>query len=198
MAVEMRSAVLFTCTMALSACASIVSDNDTMTDIQTEPEVARRELSGQDLKRVIHTPHGIELPSSAAPVTVICEAKGYRKTTVKLDTSTDGWIFGNILFGGVVGIALDAPRGAGQRYPKGITLVLEPKRFATVEARDKWFDRRKAAMDEEGNKVLEAIKKDCADGPGDCDRGVEDAEKQRVEELQQLESRRLKVPIGQG
>ena len=130
MAVEMRSAVLFTCSMALSACASIVSDNDTMTDIQTEPEVARRELSGQDLKRVIHTPHGIELPSSATPVTVIYEAKGYRKTTAKLDTSMDGWIFGNILIGGVVGIIIDAVRGAGQRYPKGITLILEPKRFA--------------------------------------------------------------------
>lgn len=198
MAVEMRRAVLFTCTMALSACASIVSDNDTMTHIQTEPEVARCELSGQDLKRVIHTPHSIELPSSAAPVTVICEAKGYRKTTAKLDTSMDGWIFGNILIGGGIGIIIDAVRGAGQRYPKEITLILEPERFATVEERDKWFDRRKAAIDEEWNKVLEAIKKDCADGFGDCDRGVEDAEKQRVEELQQLELRRLKVPIGQG
>ena len=197
MTIEMRTAVLVACSVGLSACASIVSDDDTITHIQTEPEVARCELLGQDLKRVIRTPHSIELPSSAAPVTVICEAKGYRKTTAKLDTSMDGWIFGNILIGGGIGIIIDAVRGAGQRYPKEITLILEPERFATVEERDKWFDRRKAAMDEEWNKVLEAIKKDCADGFGDCDQGVEDAEKQRAEELQQLELRRLKVPIGQ-
>lgn len=192
-----RNALTVVCGTLLSACASIVSDDDTITHIQTEPEVARCELVGQDLKRVIRTPHSIELPSSAAPVTVICDAKGYRKTTAKLDTSMDGWIFGNILIGGGIGIIIDAVRGAGQRYPKGITLILEPKQFATVEERDKWFDHRKGAIGEKWNKVLEAIKKDCADGFGDCDQGAEDAEKQRAEELQQLELRRLKVPIGQ-
>lgn len=98
--------------MVLSACASIVSDNDTTTHLQTEPEVARCELHGKDLDRVVHTPHSVNLPASAAPVTVACKVDGYRTATAEPDTSTDGWNFGNVISRGVVGIAVDAVRGA--------------------------------------------------------------------------------------
>lgn len=112
MTIEFRSVMIAACGMVLSACASIVSDNDTTTHLQTEPEVARCELRGKNLDRVVHTPHSVNLPASAAPITVARKADGYRTATAELDTSTDGWIFGNVLFGGVVGTAVDAVRGA--------------------------------------------------------------------------------------
>jgi PBP1b-binding outer membrane lipoprotein LpoB len=41
--------------LVLPGCASIVSDNNSGTYIETDPEKARCELHGQDFKRVVDT-----------------------------------------------------------------------------------------------------------------------------------------------
>ncbi|MCH8111383.1 MAG: hypothetical protein IH905_05430 [Proteobacteria bacterium] len=100
----------------LSGCASIVSDNESTVYVATEPEAARCELHGDDFTRVINTPGSLVIPSVAAPVTVTCDAEDYRTTTGELDTSADGWMAGNIIFGllgGGIGLIVDAARGAG-------------------------------------------------------------------------------------
>ena len=43
--------------------------------------------------------------------------------------------FGNILFGGIIGIAVDAASGAMHQYPDSVTITLIPDEFATAEAR---------------------------------------------------------------
>lgn len=62
----------------LPACASIVSDNKSVTYVETVPEEARCELHGQDFKRVITTPASIQLPANAAPVMVACHCRRLR------------------------------------------------------------------------------------------------------------------------
>mgnify|MGYP001010576331 FL=1 len=95
-----------------AGCASVVSKTDSTTYLETDPEKARCVLHGQDFKRVVTTPDSIQLPSAAAPITVACEAEGYKTATAVLDTKSDGWIWGNILLGGVIGAVVDGARGA--------------------------------------------------------------------------------------
>ncbi len=196
MSTGIRTAMTIGCGALLSACASIVSDNDTTTHLQTEPEVARCELRGKDLDRVVHTPHSVNLPASAAPITVACKADGYRTATAELDTSMDGWIFGNILLGGVVGIAVDLVRGAGQKFPPQLTVILEPEQFASPAARDEWFNGRKKKIDEKWDEVVKEIKTSCADEVSGCEGALEKAENQRAKELEQVEERRLGARVG--
>jgi len=49
--------------LVLSGCASIVSESESTTYIETDPETARCELHGQDFKRVVTTPTSIHLPA---------------------------------------------------------------------------------------------------------------------------------------
>jgi len=185
----------------LSACASIVSENQSTTYIETDPEKARCELHGQDFKRVLETPNSIHLPAEAAPLTIACKAPGYRTTTATLDTKLDGWIFGNILFGGLVGIVIDAARGAGQKFPPRFSLILDPETFASIAARDEYYDRRRQTAEERWAKAIRDMENRCnsvsdsGQSPS-CRADLDLAKAEREKELKELEARRLSTKVG--
>lgn len=180
----------------LSACASIVSDNKSTTYLQTEPvEKARCELHGQDFTRVVFTPTSINLPSDAAPITVACKASGYRNTVHELDTKLDGWIFGNIIFGGIIGGVIDVARGAGQKYPPQITILLDPESFTNTAARDSHYDVRKQEVLTKWKNIMSEIQSQCSSSknagpPTDCSGKIEEAEQRKQKELDEIEARR--------
>jgi hypothetical protein len=182
----------------LSGCASIVSDNESTVYVATEPETARCELHGQDFTRALNTPDSIVLPSDAAPVTVACETEGYRTTTGELDTSADGWMAGNIIFGllgGGIGLVVDAARGAGMKYPPNITIVLEPESFASLEARDAWYDNRRRILSEKWEAAIEEAGKNCKLASDVCEDRLKKARETRDQELEGLEQRRATAQI---
>ena len=183
---------------ALSGCASIVSDNETNVYVATQPEAARCELHGDDFTRVINTPGSLVIPSDAAPVTVACNAEGYRTTTGELDTSADGWMAGNIIFGilgGGIGLVIDAARGAGMKYPPNITIVLEPGSFESLAARDEWYDDRRQILTEKWEAVIAEADKNCKLAPDVCASRLKEARETRDKELEGLEQRRASAQI---
>ncbi len=180
-----------------SGCASIVSDNESTTYIETIPEKARCELHGQDFIRVVATPNSIHLPANAAPITIACAAEGHRNTTEPLDTEADGWILGNIIFGGLVGVVIDAARGAGQKFPDRVTVFLEPELFATAQSRDEWFDRRRKSLQAVWDERVRRAQAQCSDETT-CGSGVTTIFSERDKELAQLEERRLRARVSDG
>ena len=187
-----RAVALSLAAPLIVGCASIVSDDDSTTYIETDPEKARCVLHGQDFRRVVETPGSVTLNSEAAPITVACKADGYRETAEVLDTSMDGWILGNIIFGGVVGAVVDAARGAGQKFPPRFMVVLEPSTFSTGAERDDWYDRRRRLVMEKWKRVISQAEGQCPDDTVDdaCEAQVKELQVKRDAELKQLEARR--------
>lgn len=186
---------------ASSACASIVSETDSATYIETAPEKARCELHGQDFKRLVETPNSINLPAKAAPLTVSCRADGYKTTTATLDTKMDGWIFGNIIFGGIIGGVVDAARGAGQKYPPKFSVLLEPERFPDTARRDEFYAQRKAMTQENWSKALRDAQAQCStpeNVQAGCGDRIAKAEAARDKELAEIEHNRLTATIDSG
>lgn len=184
--------------VGLAGCASIVSDNDSTTYIETIPEKCRCTLHGQDFKRVVFTPDSINLPSDAAPLTVMCEADNYQATSVELDTKMDGWVFGNILFGGVIGAVVDAGRGAGQKYPPKLTVQLDPVYFASEMKRDDYYAMRvKVAKDqfEAERKRIERRYRDDSQRSAK-ERKLTALDKEESEVMVRLETNRINSVIG--
>lgn len=189
----------------LPACASVMSDNKSVTYMETVPEVAKCELHGQDFKRVVTTPNSIPLPSEAAPITVACTAPGYKRTTATLDTKHDGWIWGNILLGGGIGLIVDAAKGSGFKYPPKFSIIMEPEQFATLDERDAWFDRIKADIDKRWTAEIGKLKTQCKNtqtsGIGDNNDGCKvilaEAEKKKQDELALNEQTRKVAKVAQ-
>lgn len=183
--------------LSLSACASVVSDNDTTTQIGSDPQPAKCTLNGTDFTRTITTPGTIVLPSDAAPITVTCTADAHFATSYNLDTAMDGWILGNILIGGGIGFVIDAVRGAGQKYPSDITITLDPSTFKTEAARDQFYQERIRTTEVQYTKLIEQLEIDCAnDGTdADCPNRLKRARENRVKEIRRLEENRSRTLI---
>ena len=60
------------------------------------------------------TPHTLEI--SRKNVVVIFKKEGFKDTNVVLKTSINGWFFGNIIVGGILGSSIDSSTGAMNKY----------------------------------------------------------------------------------
>lgn len=109
----------------LNGCASIVSKTDYPVTFNTTPENATIKITNH-YGVVIYeglTPATIPLSASAgffqkARYLVSISQFGYSSQTFPLDATIDGWYFGNLLFGGLIGMLIvDPATGAMWKLP---------------------------------------------------------------------------------
>lgn len=131
----------------LNGCASVVSSTQSTVQIRTNPDKAHCELRGHDgFSGAVETPAAITIPTAAAPVTVTCQATGFRPTSYTLDATADGWIWGNtalmVATGGVavLGALVDESRSAGKSYADKVLYDLPPDRPHPIRARNRGGD----------------------------------------------------------
>lgn len=182
-------------TSLLGGCATIVSGDETDTQITTDPIGAECELLGEDYNTIVTTPANVQLDSDAAPVTIICNADGHLEERTEIDTSMDGSIFGNILMGGLIGIAIDAASGSGQKYPESVELVLVPTSFPSVAARDAWYERQVQRVDDKYVQLADEMPSYCAQTEagtaGQANRNCDAETEEKIAPLKQAELEEL-------
>jgi hypothetical protein len=111
-----RFPVIFIICASLSSCASIVSKTNWPVSIDSKPEGVHVSITNK---------RGIEVFSGKTPVltklksgsgyfskesyTVVMTYKGNEKRTINLECSVNGWYFGNLLIGGLIGMLIVDP-----------------------------------------------------------------------------------------
>ena len=120
-----RFAVLTLMTL-LPACATIVEGTSDNVTLSTNPQGAACTLdrSGERVGAVPTTPGSVRISKSRHDLNVTCAKDGYQPATTTASSSFTGTTFGNILAGGLVGVAVDAASGANSRYPSEVRLDL--------------------------------------------------------------------------
>ncbi|WP_416395219.1 hypothetical protein [Allohahella sp. A8] len=120
--------------LGLSACASIVSDADYPVTISSYPAEATYTVVNKK-GATIHqgvTPSIVTLPSGAGYFSgeryhVTVTKEGYEATSLVMDTDLDGWYFGNLVLGGILGaLIVDPITGAMWRLPDSLDTTLQP------------------------------------------------------------------------
>jgi hypothetical protein len=118
----------------LSGCASIVSESTYPVSVTSAPEGAEFEVRNRAGK-VVHkgmTPGTVSLKSGAGyfkgeDYTIAFRKQGFSEQTTTLHSSLDGWYWGNIVFGGLIGLfAVDPATGAMYKLPEGASASLTP------------------------------------------------------------------------
>jgi hypothetical protein len=118
--------------LAVSGCASIVSDSIYPVSVTSAPEGAAYEIRNRAGK-VVHsgvTPGTVSLKAGAGyfkgeQYTITYKKDGYTPQTSTVDSSVDGWYWGNIVFGGLIGLfAVDPVTGAMFKLPENASVSL--------------------------------------------------------------------------
>ncbi len=109
----------------LSGCATIVEGKSQTVSVSTEPADAICTLQSPAIGTMsVKTPDTITLTKSKHDIAIQCKKECYEDVTGILPSSFEGMTFGNILFGGVIGVAVDASTGAMNNYEPSISIPL--------------------------------------------------------------------------
>lgn len=101
----------------LSGCASIASGTTQQIAITSSPAGATCDLSRQGLSiQKLTTPASAFVQKSKYDISVACSKDGFQPTTQVNKSGVEGWVFGNLLFGGIIGLGIDLASGAQNHY----------------------------------------------------------------------------------
>lgn len=117
-------------TVLLTGCASIVGSRYQTVAINTETndvavKKAQCELTNNKGAWNVEAPGSVVLHKSTKPLYINCESDGVKSPEVQVDSKFSPLFFGNILFGGIIGLVVDAVDGAGFKYPKVIDIDMK-------------------------------------------------------------------------
>jgi len=155
--------LLFVMQVLASGCATLTKGTTQTVTVNTDPAGAICTLSrdGKTVAIVNPTPGSIPVEKASGAISVLCKKTTYQDAAGTLASEFQAMTFGNILFGGLIGVAVDAASGAMNQYPDMVTITMIPEEFTTPESRDKFFDAMKAALLRESDEVKERIGKAC-------------------------------------
>ena len=117
----------------VTGCSSIVSKSEYSVAVNSTPDGANftiTDRAGQKVHSGI-TPSSITLKSSAGyfkgeTFTIALNKEGFAQKTYTLNSSVDGWYWGNILFGGLIGMLIvDPATGAMYNLPDRVDISLD-------------------------------------------------------------------------
>ena len=123
------SATLLLGASFLTGCASIVNGSNQVLSVETasrEGKVigATCELKNPKGTFFVTTPGTVTIHRAYDDLNIRCEKVGHEPGLAAVKSSTKAMAFGNIVFGGVIGAAVDAGSGAAYDYPSLITVMM--------------------------------------------------------------------------
>ncbi len=177
-----------------SGCASITKGTSQSVTVNTEPAGANCILSrdGQQIAVVNPTPGTIQVGKASGTISILCKKTRYQDAAGTLASTFQSMTFGNIIFGGIIGVAVDASTGAMHEYPPMITVTLVPEEFSSVGERDRFFDNMKASLLQEAKEVKDRIKSSCN---SNCEDQLKAVDEGVATKLREIEERRFSSKV---
>jgi hypothetical protein len=111
----------------LVGCATITKGTTQTVAIDT-PGVpgATCTIQTQSGPRGAVTPGTVVLDKSSSPLPITCTKECYVAGSSIIPSGTETMAAGNVVFGGVIGLGVDAATGAMNKYPDMVTVAMMP------------------------------------------------------------------------
>ena len=189
-----RLPVIMLALVTLSACATVTSGTDHTLLVESDPAgatcVLRRD--GANIGAVNPTPGSVRISKSRHDITVNCDKADHEATSSTVTAGFQAMTLGNVLIGGVIGLAADLASGAAITYPESVKVVLWPRSFPNAAARDAFFEARLADTRADFAKRIERAQGACGGATDQsCLQRVREVRNQEQEEIRRLEERRI-------
>jgi hypothetical protein len=125
----MKRALWFGLLATLPGCATITEGTSQTITIDTTPPGAlcNVDREGEHIGTITAAPGTVKVERSKKDLKIVCEAPGYASAEDIESPTFNSSTMGNVILGGVIGLAVDAASGANHKYTTNIHLDLMPK-----------------------------------------------------------------------
>ncbi|MCE9521866.1 MAG: hypothetical protein K8S25_05475 [Alphaproteobacteria bacterium] len=111
----------------LSACASIIKGSTASIGVTSPPVTgAICTLNSSQGSWQMTTPGSVTVERSKNDLQISCKKEGYQDAFAVIPSNFEGWTVGNLIFGGIVGVGVDAATGAMNDYPNAFQVPMTP------------------------------------------------------------------------
>lgn len=125
-----KASLLSATLLAVTGCASIMHGTTQSVGISSSPSGASVSVDGQNFGT---TPAFADLSRNGTHIVSI-SLPGYRTQDLTLTKSVSDWVWGNIVFGGIIGLAVDAATGGLYKLsPEQMVASLDENEVAVLE-----------------------------------------------------------------
>ena len=108
--------------VVLYGCATVINHTTQSVFLQTDPPGATATIDGA---KQVATPVSIKLKRGKDHM-ITFDKPGYKTTTITIDREMSGWVWGNIVLGGLIGLAIDFTSGGAYKLnPNTVTVTLQ-------------------------------------------------------------------------
>jgi len=115
-------------------CATIIHGTTQKVAVNSNPSGAKVIVMGAHLAT---TPAVIKLDRGDSNIILRFEKEGYEPVEIAMTKTVDGWIAGNIVFGGLIGLAIDFISGAAYKLkPDEVLIDLHKKELGFNDLKD--------------------------------------------------------------
>jgi hypothetical protein len=128
---KLRTLVTVVSLASTAACATIMQGSQQPVAVSSTPAGAAISVDGKEMGT---TPTTLLLSRKDSHVVSLL-LDGYLPYHMTLEKKTSGWVWGNIVFGGVVGVVVDASTGAMYRLTPGTVDASMETRTAVVDGK---------------------------------------------------------------
>ncbi len=121
-----QAVLILVCLRLALGCATIIHGSSQDVNFSSNPDNAEVWIDGA---KMATTPGRVTL-SRKHEYTVVIKKEGYKDLTTKIEKSTDAWIIGNVIFGGIIGCGVDFITGGAydlkpERLDVNLTKIAE-------------------------------------------------------------------------
>ena len=182
---------------SLSACATIVDGTDQqMTVFSSEPgATCEFTREGEIIGALAQTPGTLVLDKSRKNVRGVCRKEGFQETMVIIEPDMVATTAGNIIAGGVVGLAVDAASGANFNYPQSVYFQMAPVSFTSETEREQFFAAAEDRINQEYAPNIAKVKEKCERTKDEDCFALTTLEERRDAQLADLQSKKQQARI---
>ena len=122
----LQGALLIAAVCMGTGCSTIVQDKSDTIGVQTPgcPAGTSCTFSNKKGSWIVQTPGTITIPKSDDTLHVDCRTPDGRQQNAQMQSDFGGMFWGNIIFGGGVGMIADAHTDAHRNYPESLVVPL--------------------------------------------------------------------------
>jgi hypothetical protein len=122
-----RYLVIVGCALPLIACATITKGTTQFVAIDTPGAPgATCTIQTKDGPQLVTTPGNVTLRKGFEALPISCSKECYLPGAGMIASDTEAMTAGNVVFGGIIGLGVDAATGAMNKYANQVTVAMIP------------------------------------------------------------------------